>query len=456
MNENAVFHNLALFDGVLPQIQPDGWMEVAGGRIQRVGIGPPPLLEGKVGIDLGGQAVIPGLIDVHVHLMVPFIPEMTPLVLLTLNPQVRLNLANCIRSGVTMVRDVGCAPGMIRRMKGWIEKGKAIGPRIVCTNSMIIPPGAMPEVIHTLPFPLSSLVGGQFAERVDTPERVRDAVRRMVEQGADWIKTTHTDKVVWMNRSDPPVFDDACFEALVDEAHKQNRPVVMHQTWASGFRKAVDLGVDSMEHTPLDELTGKDIGRMVEAGIPIVPTMRVPGDFAVLDRVAAWMDAKGEHYLRPKALRQTRSLLQAYQEGITPEMAHKGYHPDMTMLERGLPVAMENMRRLHAAGAVIGCGTDSGGDPFAVFGRICDEIDYLLDAGLSAFEALRSATAVNARILGLDDRLGTIEAGKLADFVVLDGDPLADITALQRVRMVVQEGKTVYREGPVTNAAQNL
>jgi imidazolonepropionase-like amidohydrolase len=172
----------------------------------------------------------------------------------------------------------------------------------------------------------------------------------------------------------------------------------------------------------------------------------------VLDRVAAWMDAKGESYLRPKALRETRSLLQAYQEGITPEMAQSGYHPDMSMLERGLPAAMENMRRLHASGAVIGCGTDSGGDPFAVFGRICDEIDYLLEAGLSAFEALRSATAVNARILGLDDRLGTIEAGKLADFVVLDGNPLADIAALQRVQMVVQEGRTLYREGPVAEA----
>jgi imidazolonepropionase-like amidohydrolase len=191
---------------------------------------------------------------------------------------------------------------------------------------------------------------------------------------------------------------------------------------------------------------------MVEAGIPIVPTMRVPGDFGVLDRVAAWMNEKGERYLCPKALRETRSLLQAYQEGITPEMAQTGYHPDMSMLERGLPVAMENMRRLHAAGAVIGCGTDSGGDPFAVFGRICDEIDYLLEAGLSTFEALCSATVVNARILGLEDRLGTIEAGKVADFVVLDGNPLADITSLQRVQRVVQEGKTVYYEKSVADA----
>jgi len=449
VNDTEVFHNLALFDGVLARAQPNSWLEVADGHIHRIGFGSPPPHEGKEGIDLGGQTVIPGLIDAHVHLMIPFIPEMTPFVLLTLNPQMRLNLANCIRSGVTTVRDVGCAPGMIRRMKGWIETGKAIGPRIICTNSMIIPPGGMPEVVHRLPFPLSFLVGGQFAERVDTPEQVRGVVGRMVEQGADWIKTTHTDKVVWMDRPDPPVFDDACFTALVDEAHRQNRPVVMHQTWASGFRKALDLRVDSMEHAPLDELTEEDIGRMVEAGIPIVPTMRVPGDFVVLDRVATWMDAEGERYLRPRALRETRSLLQAYQDGITPEMAQTGYHPDMSMLERQIPVAIRNISRLHAAGAVIGCGTDSGGDPFAVFGRICDEIDYLLEAGLSAFEVLRSATAVNARILGLDDRLGTIEAGKLADFVVLDGDPLADITALRRVRMVVKEGKTLYREEPV-------
>ena len=445
MTGTQIYHNFALFDGVFPQIQPDCWLEVADSHIQRIGARPHPLPEGAV--DLGGRTVIPGLIDAHVHLIVPFAPEINLALLRSFHRQIRLNLANCIRCGVTTVRDVGAPPGLIRRMMRWIKEGKAIGPRIVRANSFIIPPGATPEQAPTFPLPLRLFLGGQMAERVNTPHQVRDTVRRMVALGTDWIKTTHTDKSFLLNRPDPPVFDDACFEALVDEARKQNRPVIMHQTWASGFRKAVDLEVNSMEHAPLDALTDEDIGRMVDAGIPIVPTQRVMRECLQLDRVAVWMDAKGESYLCPESLRQTRALLKFYQGGITPEMAQKGYYPDIALHKRQIPVMMENVRRLHAAGAIIGCGTDSGGAAFTVFGRFHEEIDNLLEVGLSSFEALRSATAVNACVLRLEDKLGTLEPGKLADFVVLDGDPLADTMALRRVWMVVKEGTIVHQEG---------
>jgi len=441
---SKTFYNFSLFDGIVPQVRHNCWIETADGHIRRLGTGTHLQSEGSM--DLGGLTVIPGLIDAHVHLMVPFIPEMSASVMLSLSGQIRLNLTNCIRSGVTTVRDTACAPGLIRRMKRWVAEGKAVGPRILCTNSMIVPPKAMPESIPTLPLPIRLLLGGQLVERVQKPQEARNTVRRMVEQGADWIKTTHTDKAVWLNRPDPPVFDDACFEALVDEAHKQNRPVAMHQTQTTGFRKALDLRVDSMEHTPLDALTDEDISRMVDMNIPIVPTIRLPGDFLALDRVTTWMNTSGKAYLGTKALFETRALLELYQEGITPEMGQKGYYPNMPMLERQIPVLMENVSRLHAAGAIIGCGTDSGGGPFAVFGRICDEIDYLLEAGLSPFEALRSATMVNARILHLDDKLGTLEPGKLADFVALEGNPLADIKALRRVKKVVKEGEVILSQ----------
>jgi imidazolonepropionase-like amidohydrolase len=268
----------------------------------------------------------------------------------------------------------------------------------------------------------------------------------MVKQGADWIKTTHTDKALWLDRPDPPVFDDSCFEALVEEARKHNRPVAMHQTQTTGFRKALELHVDSMEHAPLDSLTDEDIKRMVDRDIPIVPTMRLPGDFLVLDRVDSWMTTKGATYLGHQALRATRALLEHYRQGIPAEIAQKGYHPNLPMIERQFPVLIENVRRIHASGGTIGCGTDSGGGPFAVFGRIGDEIDYLVEAGLSSFQALRSATAENARILRLDDKLGTLEQGKLADFVAVDGNPLSDIKALRRVRKVIKEGEVILSQ----------
>jgi imidazolonepropionase-like amidohydrolase len=443
MTMTRIFHSFALFDGASPQVRPDCWLEEADGYIRRVGGGPHPQ-SGEM-VDLGGWTVIPGLIDAHVHLAYPFTTRLDPVSILAASSQMKLNLANCIRSGVTTVRDLVCTPGLMRKLKGWTEKEDAVGPRIVCANAAISLPQGYPEFIPIYPWPISLLLGGQATERVRTPDQVRDAVRRMVAQGADWIKTMHTDKSIWLNRPDPPVFDDACFEALVDEARKLDRPVAMHQLWASGFRKAVELGVDSMEHAPLDSLADGDITRMVDAGIPIVPTLEV---IASIVDLPDWLDTvEGEKYLCSEPLKQTREILAIYRGEITPEMAKKEYYDDLSKLPRRFSAMMENVGRLHRAGATIGCGTDSGGAPFAVFGRIHAEIDNLVKIGMTPFEALRSATAVNARILRMDDELGTIEPGKLADFVALDGDPLKDTTALQRVRAVVKGGAIVHREG---------
>ena len=152
-----VFYNFTLFDGVNSQVQPDCWLEVTDGLIYRIGAGPCPRSDG--GIDLGRRTVIPGLIDAHVHLMSPFAPEINLAVIRSFHRQIRLNLANCIRSGVTTVRDVGCTPGIIRRMKRWVKEGKTVGPRIVCANSFIVPPEAMPEHVPTFPLPLRLFMG---------------------------------------------------------------------------------------------------------------------------------------------------------------------------------------------------------------------------------------------------------------------------------------------------------
>jgi imidazolonepropionase-like amidohydrolase len=439
MTRIQVFHNLSLFDGVNPKLQPNSWLEVNDGHIRRVGQGLCPS-EGEV-VDLSGQTVIPGLIDAHVHVLNPFLPDLNLRAVVSINRQIRLNLAQCICSGVTTVRDLGGLPGMMRRVKRWVEEGKTLGPRIVCSNSIITCPGGYPEYVPVYAWLFSLLVGGQMAERVSTPDQVRALVRRMVARGADWIKTAHTDRSIWLNQPDPLVFDDACFAALVDEAHKQGRPVAMHQIWASGFRTAVELNVDSIEHVPWDALSDKDVCRLVDAGIPIVPTL-----YVFLTEPWEWLASEGEHHYCPESLRQARGMCQLYWGKRTiSDSERPEYVLDTELVARVLPVIGENTRKLVRVGATIGFGTDSGGSPFAVFGRFHEEMDNLVQAGFSPFDVLRSATAVNARILHLEDKLGTLEPGKLADFVVLDGDPLADTTALRQVRMVVKEGKIVHQ-----------
>jgi imidazolonepropionase-like amidohydrolase len=441
MTRPRIFHNLALFDGASPELQADRWLEVARGRIRRVGQGPHP--EDGDAVDLGGRTVIPGLIDAHVHILNPFLPDLNLGAMRSITRQIKLNLALCIRSGVTTVRDMGGPPGMVQRVKRWVREGKAPGPRIVGTNSFITCPGGYPEYVPVYSLPFTLLVGGQFAERASAPDAVRALVRRMVAKGSDWIKTAHSDRSIWLNRPDPLVFDDACFEALVDEAHRQERPVAMHQTWATGFRKAIELGVDSIEHTPWDALADEDIRWLVEAGIPIVPTL-----YVFLTDPQKWLAVEGERYYCPESLAQTKELWRLYRdERVTPEMTQQEYFLDWDLIRRALPVIRENAARLVRAGPTIGFGTDSGGSQFAVFGRFYEEADNLVQAGLTALDVLRSATGVNARILRLEDRLGTLEPGKLADLVVLDGDPLVDLAALRQVRMVVKEGRIVHREG---------
>lgn len=448
----TIFRNFGLFNGINSELLEECWLEVSQDRINRIGNGRAPPADETV--DLGGRTVIPGLIDAHVHAIVSFTATLNLAGVLSHRRQVRLNLRNCIRNGVTTVRDTGATSGLIRQVIRWVEKGTVIGPRIVRANSFLTAPGAMPEHIPTFPFPLKLLLGGQAVERLRTPEEVRDAVRRMVALGADWIKTGHTDKSIWLNRPDPPLLDDACFDALIDEARKHNRPVAMHQTRASGFRKAIQIGVNSMEHVPSAPLTKQDIDRAVEAGIPIVPTLRVMRDTLLPMAEAEWLQMQGRAYLCPEPLRQTQALFQRYQRGVPEETAQKEYWVDMAFQERALPVIMENVRRLRDAGATVGCGTDSGGGPFTVFGRFYDEIDNLIQTGLSPFEALRSATVVNARILGLEDQLGTVEPGKSADFAVVEGNPLIDPTALRRVKMVIKGGSIVHTEDGDLSSAE--
>jgi imidazolonepropionase-like amidohydrolase len=182
----------------------------------------------------------------------------------------------------------------------------------------------------------------------------------------------------------------------------------------------------------------------------IVPTMMATGDFLDEEEVLDLLESRGAEYLTPEPARQTtakiRESLDQKKRRPSPE-ERRAMIFDRQYLVEMFPNAVANLKRLHAMGAAIGVGTDNGGVYTGLFGRYTRELKHYVAAGISEFDTLRMATAGNARILGMEGEIGTIEKGKLADLVAVDGDPLRDISALERVAMVAKGGVFLRSDG---------
>jgi imidazolonepropionase-like amidohydrolase len=442
----VILRNLKLIDMVSPQVQEGKIVTIEGKIIRDVMYEKDvPKLPKQQILDLQGNYLIPGLFDLHAHVTIPFMKDIKLSILPTILRQVRMNLKNCVESGVTTVRDLAAIPNDIRGYKNRISEGKISGPRIIYAGSIIVCPGGVPEVAPYFKGIKRIILGGQFAERPNTPDEVRKCVQLMVKQGADWIKTTHGDKSLMMGWDSIPYFSDECYEALVSEARKSGKKVAMHHTSATGFRKALKFNVDTVEHVALDELTDKEIAAFVEKKIAIIPTLQALAEYSQLDEIRQLLDEKGGCYLEKEPYKYTSTLLNKFISGISEDDHHREYYYNYKLIQKQFPVALDNVRRLHKAGAIIGFGTDTGGTDFGFFGYSYKEFQHLVAAGMSNFQALQTATVTSAKILGLDRELGSIEIGKLADFVLIKGNPLDDVNEVKNVALVCKEGKIVYQ-----------
>ena len=446
-----ILHNLKLIDMASPKIQEGKMILLEGGRIKEIREEKElAQFQGQEILDLKGNYLIPGLSDAHIHATIPFIvgtdgyKNLNFLHLPNVIAQIRRNLRNCVQSGVTTVRDMGAVPTFMQRFQKEVSQGKTPGPRILCSNSLITCPNGYPEFAPYFTGMRKLVFRGQFAEQVSTPQEARNTVRRMVDLGADWIKTAHSDRSFCMGRGRLPTLSDACYEALVDEAHKLGKKVAMHQTWISGFRKGLQFSVETLEHIPLDEkLNNRDVSTFVDKKIAIIPTLKVFGQYLILDEIQELLAQKGSYYLERVPYKFVSHLLNKYRSGIKEKEYASEYYFDYKLFQRQFHLGLSNVSRLHKAGAIIGFGTDSPCD-FSFFGLAYTELEYLVKAGLSNFEALQAATRTNAKILGLQTDLGTIEAGKLADLVLIEGDPLRNVSNVKNVKMVWKEGQIVF------------
>ena len=389
-----------VFDGTgTPPAEADVLVE--DGRILEVG----PGLDGDEAVDVGGRYLLPGLFDCHTHVT---LSDVNLLGLLQAPFSYRFfqtvrNLAATLRVGITTVRD---AAGADAGVKQAVEDGLVPGPRLQISVTLLSQTGGhgdgwfrSGQVVSFWPtYP------GMPDGLVDGPEAMRRKVRELVRAGADVIKVATSGGV--LSPTDDPRhahFRDDELTALVAEAAAAGRWVMAHAQATDGIKAAVRAGVRSVEHGIY--LDDEAIGLMLDRGAWLVPTLVAP-----------------------------RGVLAAAEAGMAiPDAARR----------KAVEVAdahADSFRRAVAAGVKVAMGTDSGITPH---GRNLAELELMAKGGMAPAQVLAATTSSAAELLGVAGELGTLAPGKLADLVVVDGDPFELATVGDRIAAVVKDGRLV-------------
>jgi imidazolonepropionase-like amidohydrolase len=410
--------------------------------------------------DCKGLFIIPGLINAHSHVLLPGASRGGLGLILSVKRQAFRNLEECIVHGVTTVRDAGTLPFVFQNIAQSIDDLELLGPRLISSGTLITVKGGHPEFARPLP-PKLAEKWGQLAIQVTDPDSARSAVRSAVEQGARFIKIFFDEKALFFGRKPMQAMDDESVKALVDEAHELGKKVAVHQTEINGFRRAVKLGVDDLEHIPLDaSLSEEDVESFMAGDHHITPTASVviglamapQGHPARSDPVIEAIQHANDHMLKEicpavaeeAIVRSNQGLVRLYYEDNPAEMLSSQFLFDNEFFLEAVTKAGPNLIKLYEAGATICCGND-GGVPLFFPGTLFIEMEFMEWLGLSRIDVLRAATINGAKLLGMEDELGTLEPGKLADLVVLSSDPLEDIRAVERIEAVFRDGVLLYR-----------
>jgi imidazolonepropionase-like amidohydrolase len=349
-------------------------------------------------LDVGGRTVIPGLINAHTHICMDSNAPDTLKAISAEPPGVTAiraaqRVGRMLEAGITTARDLGGAFYIDLEVRDLVKSGEIPGPRLLCAGKLITMTGGHGWII---------------GQECDGADEVRKGVREQLKAGADVIKLMATGGVMTPGvQPGSAQLTEEELRAGIEEAGKANRRTATHAQGLEGIKNAIRAGINTIEHGfYLDE---EAVAMMVERGIVFVPTLA-----AAYQLIQAGTEAGIPQYVIDKI-----SMV---------DEAHK----------RSFQLAWK-------AGVVLAAGND-GGTPFNPQEDLATEIQLMVQLGLPVVDAIRAGTWGSALALGLEEEIGTLEVGKQADLVVLDGDPMADIEALRRVWCVVQGGRVVYRE----------
>ena len=372
------------------EVIEDGYVHLKDGKIAAVGA----RAEAPSGVEptnTNGKTLMPGMMNSHAHLSWDGIHELSQQSMFD-SAEIRAykaagNMIKSLRAGITLVRDLGVHNANLFTKQA-VAQGIFPGPRLLVSGESIIQTGG-----HTY----------WVCREASGADEMRRAVRDQVKGGADLIKI--------MACHDTLEFTDDELHAVIDEAHRNNLPVTAHATYNDCIARVAKFGVDCIEHG--GSMTDETIQILIDKKLPIVTT------FSAL-------------------------VIQA-----NPKIARAFDIPQWKIEERQRAVAdksrFDGLVRAAKAGVPIVFGTDAG-SPAVEHDRIVPELGFMVEVGVcpNNLDALRAITARAALLNGFGDTLGTLEAGKLADMIVVDGKPDIDLTALEKVEMTFIDGKRMH------------
>ena len=406
LNAEIMIHTSKYIDGISDNIITNSTIIVENGKILSIskGFSDPA---GYDYIDLRSYTVMPGLMDMHVHFGGEYqskadrpvkVERETEAILATKHAVITLN------AGFTTVRQVGDSGLIAISLRDAINSGYVLGPRIFTSGKSIATTGGHADHTNGIakdnyeyPVAEDGVING--------PYDAYTAVRQRYKDGADGIKLTVTGGVLSVAKSgDNPQFTEEEVVAVVNAAKDYGMWVAVHAHGSEGMKRAVIAGVDSVEHGTY--MTEEVMDLMIERGTYYVPTISA-GEFVA-------EKSKIDNY---------------FPEIVRPKAATVG------------PQIGSTFNKAYNRGVKIAFGTDVGVQPH---GTNWKEFVYMTQYGMDEMEAIKSATIETAKLLRIDDMLGSLEVGKIADIVAVDGNPLVDITVMEKVVFVMKDG-LVYK-----------
>ena len=403
VGSKTLIHAGKLIDGKSDRVQSRISIVVDGNTIADIQEGFISSNDFENYIDLRNHTVLPGLMDMHVHFGGEYLSKAESPLKVEREMEAILATQHALvtfKSGFTTVRQVGDSGLVAISLRDAINAGKVVGPRIFAAGKTIATTGGHADPTngkalddYAYPLPEQGVVNG--------PYEVYTAVRQRYKDGADGIKITVTGGVLSPAKSgDNPQFTQEEVDAVVSAAKDYGMWVAVHAHGAEGMKRAIKAGVDSIEHGTFMDDEAMDL--MIENGTYYVPTISA----------GVWVAEKSK-------------IDNFFPEIVRPKAANVG------------PQISGTFKKAHKRGVKIAFGTDAG---VQKHGTNWKEFVYMVENGMSEMKAIQSATMETAKLLRIEDKLGSIEEGKLADMIAVKGNPLDDISILENIEVIIKDG----------------